>query len=252
VPVEIAFELPDGRLVAIAMDATLRETHTSSAVATEHPVEEGTNISDHVRAELPRVEVEAFVTNTPIRVPRSRLQPDSDQLGGATGEFEAVELRVPEPPVNFNLAAAAGALYGALFPAARTARVLRFSQPFNRVVSTYDLVSAIVELGTPVLIVTALRSYENMVIENLTTPREAATGDAIAFTFAAKQIRTVASEIVAAPDPIEERGRRRQARGGQQTEEAEEGGPKANRSLLMQGLEGGGQGFIDAISGLFG
>lgn len=247
--VEVAFELTDGRLVALAMDATLSENHTSSATATERPVEEGSDVTDHVRADQPRVTVEAFVTNTPIRVPKSTLVPDSDQLGGVSAEFEDVELLVPDPPINFNVAAAAGALFGALFPADRTARVLRFSDSFDRVVTTYDLMSAIVELGTVVIIQTKLRAYDNMVLENLTTP--VGSTDSLTFTFDAKQIRTVSSEVVAAPDPIEERGQRRQRRGGQQTEEAEEGGSKENRSFLMQGLEGGGQGLIDGIRGLF-
>lgn len=218
--VEVGFTLPNGRLIAIAMDATVRETHTSTAIATEHPVEAGANVTDHVRADLPRLSVEAFVTNAPIRVPRvlsisSALNPGSDQLDGITGNAENVELDVPDPPINRNVAGLVGAAFGALFPSPHSARVLRFSGEFDRVGKVYALMSAIVELGTPCIIGTSLRKYENMVIENLSTPVESA--DAIQFTFDAKEIRTVESEIVEAPEPVEDRARQRRRRGAQQT-----------------------------------
>lgn len=50
----------------VQMDATLSEVHTSEADVTEHPVEEGANITDHIRRLPEAVEINGIVSNTPI------------------------------------------------------------------------------------------------------------------------------------------------------------------------------------------
>lgn len=55
--------LPAG---AIEFDATLSETHVGNAEVTRHPVEVGSDISDHVRRLPEQVTLNGIVTNTPI------------------------------------------------------------------------------------------------------------------------------------------------------------------------------------------
>lgn len=55
-----------GQIGLVQMDATLSEVHTSEAAVTEHPVEEGANISDHIRRLPEEVEINGVVSNTPI------------------------------------------------------------------------------------------------------------------------------------------------------------------------------------------
>ena len=50
----------------IAIDCTVTETHTSTATVTEHPVESGSNITDHIRPEPVQLSVNGIITNTPI------------------------------------------------------------------------------------------------------------------------------------------------------------------------------------------
>lgn len=86
-----------GAVFVIEFDATLSEQHTSSAQVTEHPVETGANITDHVRPMLDKVQLEGFITNTPINslaeeaVRNAGLQP----LGAISGGQAPFTLTAP-------------------------------------------------------------------------------------------------------------------------------------------------------------
>lgn len=49
----------------VLLDATLRETSTRSKTVTSYPVEEGADISDHVKDEPHELRIDGIITNTP-------------------------------------------------------------------------------------------------------------------------------------------------------------------------------------------
>lgn len=50
----------------MVVDAALREEHNFEADVSEHPVESGADITDHVRARPPIVSIEGIVSDTPL------------------------------------------------------------------------------------------------------------------------------------------------------------------------------------------
>lgn len=54
--------------VAITFDATVSSTHSGDAEITDHPVEEGSDITDHIRRNPERLELNASVTDTPVKL----------------------------------------------------------------------------------------------------------------------------------------------------------------------------------------
>lgn len=62
----------DGMIV----DAALREEHTFEADVTEHPVETGASITDHVRTKPPTISIEGIVSDTPLEPVASLRQGD--------------------------------------------------------------------------------------------------------------------------------------------------------------------------------
>lgn len=52
-------------LDSIAWDATLSETHTRENDITDHQVEDGGNVSDHIRAKPRRLTIDAVISDTP-------------------------------------------------------------------------------------------------------------------------------------------------------------------------------------------
>lgn len=51
---------------AVQLDASIQETHVSKNEVTQFPVEEGVDITDHVRKQPDRVTIRGIVTDTPI------------------------------------------------------------------------------------------------------------------------------------------------------------------------------------------
>lgn len=188
--------LAGNSLVTVEFDGAVRYLHESSAVVTEHPVEKGVNIADHVRPELDRLTVEAIVTNSPITVPRTNMS-------GVSGSTKSVEFKIPTSvSLPIDLPGVGAALKGAgLLNRTTTvsANVLQFDDEFDRVGSIYDEVRLLVSSGTLVGISTPLRQYENMLLKSLSSPKAKEDGDSIKFTFEAHEIRFSTTKEVPVP-----------------------------------------------------
>lgn len=52
----------------IQLDASISEDHSVEAEVTEHPVEEGADISDHVRRKPDRLTIQGWISNHPILI----------------------------------------------------------------------------------------------------------------------------------------------------------------------------------------
>lgn len=79
----------------VQFDCAESETHTNTVEITDHPVEEGSDISDHIR-ELPdTLELHGLVTNTPIIFLASR-QAESPLIGDNTSVEDRVETAYAE------------------------------------------------------------------------------------------------------------------------------------------------------------
>ncbi len=184
-----------GSLAVIEFDATLSETHIGTSIVTEHPVEKGVNISDHVRPDVDRLTLEVMVTNAPIKVPGSNLD-------GATGGVAPLELTIPtttELPIA--IPGVGAALKGAgLLNGTTTvkANVLQF-EAFDRVSSVYHELKTLQETATIITIGTSLREYTNFVFKTVTEPRQAGDGDSMKIQIEAQQIRFALAKTVAAP-----------------------------------------------------
>lgn len=251
---EILFERPGGGTVVISVDAMIEENHQSSSLITEHAVELGSNVSDHVRPENDRISMSFMVSNTPVKQPgdfftdgaEGEIQPLNIFLETAPrradgnpriltpfagGQFAGFGLKTkpaPEKPAIEPQPLIAGSVQGT----ESGANVLQWSQEFDRVRAIYDVLRALVLTGTLVQIITSLRTYEDMVLNNLSAPRSAGSGNAITFSSDAVQVRLVSTETVAAPE--ETRGDQAGRLGGQGTEET--AATEESRASLLHNL----------------
>lgn len=212
------------RLLVLEFDATVRELHTSQLTVTEHPVEKGVNVSDHVRKELARLTVEVMVTNHPLRQPGTNM-------GGVTGSVRPLDLSFraqeetrqqlsvtfptkTELPIGIPLVGAVLGSTGLLdstdtvtvqtrttvdAPDGATAQTMQFDGPFDRVRTMFEELQGLQDSATLVTCHTTVKEYENMILANLTAPREVKDGGSIHFTFDLKEVRFVTSKTVKAP-----------------------------------------------------
>ena len=54
--------------IGINLDAALSTNEDVSATVTDHPVEDGVNVADHIRDEPDKFSIEGIVTNTPVEL----------------------------------------------------------------------------------------------------------------------------------------------------------------------------------------
>ena len=132
----------------LQLDATLSESHTSEVETTEHPLETGASVADHLRPKPEAITLEAVISD--------------DAPPDATSLPENVEQAVGDSP-------------------AVTLSVRRTHQP-GRAKQAWQHLLEIKDSGELVTVATYLRDYTNMALVSLSSSRDAKTGSALRFT----------------------------------------------------------------------
>lgn len=151
------------RRATMKFDATLEETHTETDTVTDHPVEEGENIADHVRPEPSQVTAHIVVSN-------SAPFEDGDTQGNVTESVNGQSF-------TFKSAAKDGS--------DDTRGSLAWAQ-----INGYR--------GQLLTLATSLRRYTSMVITSLTSPRSSMNSDGVEFTATFKHIVVVKNKTTTA------------------------------------------------------
>ncbi len=89
-PVQVTISDQDSMQLLLTLDASLNETHAQDAEATDHPVEQGANITDHIRPKPRMVTIEGMMTNTPLltaRLANGSFFPDQPGAAEAAHQF---------------------------------------------------------------------------------------------------------------------------------------------------------------------
>lgn len=205
-----------GAVVSCQFDADEQETHDLQNVITEHPVETGADISDNVRPQLRRFTVEGFVTDSPML-----SNPGVITGSGSDASFVNVELQIPPYPLQISesalIEAGVSAVASAIFGKPRTyATLLKTATSpaaHSRKKAVYDTLDDARINARICRIVTALFTYENMIVEQITVTRAPDDGNGATFTITLKEVQFVSSDTVDAPEPAEVSGQQESAAG---------------------------------------
>lgn len=190
-----------GVLDHIEFDAVIREQYSSSAQVTEHPVERGSAVTDHIRGMPARISVEAVISNTPLFVPKSHMN-------GVAGGVRQKQFAVPFTRRNEQGQIETGTL-------AFGANLLQFDGFVDRVRDVYGKMHELVVSGAIVDIKGmgddgkgSYRDFTSMAITSMSAPRESKDGSCITFSFEAVEVRIVDTQKVATPAPKAARANR--------------------------------------------
>lgn len=198
-------------LTVIKFDAVTQETHTLKNQITDHPVEKGANVTDHVRADLDTITLEVFVSNQPI-TPDNRFSLDAGTVGGVGASFIGVD---------------------------RSVNVLQFDEMIDWVSETYSKLRQLRDDATQVHVVTRLWDYTDMIVQEVSIPRTAQEGDGAKMSITFKQLRLVESKLVPAPIVTEPRAKKATDKGAKNTKDDAANSPKQSvASKLLDGLKG--------------
>lgn len=183
----------------LALDCTVTETHTATSTVTQHPVESGANITDHIRPDPVKLAITGIVSDTPIG---AREVQKALNVGGVSVQIRQQD--TPTSPVGFGRAA-------------------------------WSKLEEIRNAAKPVTVLTRDKKYESMAMVLLSIPKEAKNGGALYFTAQFEQVRIVfnrSTRIVVAKAP---KSHKKQDTGKQPTSELE--APK-NYSSEMRDFAG--------------
>ena len=163
-----------GKIGELQLDATLRETHIVTNEVTQYPVEDGADISDNIRLVPLEVEMNGFITNSPVDILQAN---NAEVIEQQNGEIEIKNLKRTEVINRVELAV------DILYQIA--GRKVRGKQEDPQLVT----------------IVSGLRVYNNMAIKSLNIPRETPSEEAIRFNASFIEVNFVDSESNFIPNP---------------------------------------------------
>lgn len=169
---------------SIVFDLLMGEEHSMEAEVSQHPVENGATVSDHIR-NLPRKgSLTGFVTNHPLNKTYTLPQSFMEKLAPA-GLFQ-------------NYAAGIAGNYGIRKPTGPTqADFAALQRPTNRAANTWELFKTLMAAKQPVVISTGLEKYRDVVVTKVATRRSSSTGDALEFDVEFQEIQFVTLAEVA-------------------------------------------------------
>jgi len=168
---------------ALELDATSLLGFETTAEVTEHPVERGPNVADHIRPMNGTLAMEGVITDHPIALPAT-------QMNGATLAPAAVDL-----------------------PGGGRATVQRFSADVDRVRLCDALLQTLVDGGVLVTVTTGLRTTDSLAIARHRAERNGETGESVKVTLEFKRVRLATT--ARAPVPLVRRAQVQSDRGAQ-------------------------------------
>jgi hypothetical protein len=197
--------LPDS---SYYFDTVISEVHEKHAIVTEHPVEDGVNVSDHVRPMVDHVSLEVFVSNEPM-----------GNVYNNTTIRQSVTLDLPDDsdaPLTIN--GLISRAVGNVLPTSVNA-LLDVPSPggVDYVAQAYQLFDSLRTTATLVQLVLSRVTYQNMLLQNITMHRDQGVGTGAHVTLEYRQIRIVQSSVTNAPVPVAPQHAPQQQQGNQQT-----------------------------------
>jgi len=207
---EISWEPEGGQPQTIDFDAVVDEGYDNAAKATEHAVESGSAITDHVRAENPTVTLEAIVTNAPVVVPTYGMD-------GANGSVQAQSIQPNGQSASVN--------------------VLTFSQEFDRVRAIDTVLQELISAGQVLTVRTSMRTIEDCVLEHVRAKRSSEFSNAVSLTLTLRKIRIASSRTVQVPQPRQRRGQAGRNRGSQPGQEGSDQENSRRRTVAAAGFD---------------
>ena len=170
----LLYEIGGQRIGFLQLDATVNENHVRSSTITKNEIEDGSNVADNVVLNNEKFSIEGIISESPF--------PSSD--------IRDIALQVQN--VGFNaLNDLVGSISGGLLP---------------NTGSTIKRIVALTQLETfwknkvPFIVLTGLKRYENVLINNMSIPVTVKDGKSLRFKVDCEVVKIVESRTVSVPE----------------------------------------------------
>ena len=175
---KVFFQTEDDQKNIFQLDASLKETHSKKGTPTKFPIEDGTNISDHIIKEPFSLTISGIISDTPI-----------PGLDNVIQIAETVLTQKLLPPVG--VIAIAGASQAASFLTGES--IAQAQSPSQ---AAYLQLLQLLDSSTPVTVNTSLYRYKGMYVTDISVPRDDKTGQCIMFDLTLTQLIIVQPQTV--------------------------------------------------------
>lgn len=145
------------KYVNMPFDLFINEKHKLQYKVSDHPLQDGATVSDHVYKDLREVNVEGLFTNHPLK---------------GFDEINEVKFKEAYATKNVN------------------------SSVTNRALAKFNELVALAEKKQPVRLICSLATYPKMIITDLSYERDAKSGSSVRFTMTLREIKTVQLKTV--------------------------------------------------------
>jgi len=199
---------PVNEKVVLDIDVTFSENHERTAQISKNPIEDGSEITDHVTLDNTRLTISGMVSDSPLGFVFFTSTANSPVQAGKTGK----------------------ASVGALLAGTVTRSTL-----------TFDYLNELMDKRIPFSIINKFKIYEDMVIQSLTIPRDGSEGESLKFTAVLEQVNVVSSQTTAIDkqDAMDQQSSS-DKNGGKKTTEAATATEAANVDSVITQLTGQG------------
>lgn len=241
-----------GKMSMIEFDCTPSEEHNQAAEVTEHPVEVGVDIADHVRPRLMQLNLTGVITNTPVNgmlTDTTYIEDDVRPVGLIIGQPTPIQLVAPDfakggvakqpgltVPKTIRTAQIINGWVSPYkvpgtkrpagtpeaFPTERAQVAIsggvggtsfQALTPQDRVRACFDILMDLCRSGRQVRVITSMRDYEAMLITNVSAP--VAGQDSIDFSITLTEVRytTVSKGVPVIKRTKEKRAKKEESKG---------------------------------------
>lgn len=210
---------PRTKIDVLTLDVAMEIGHEQSASVTKNPIEDGSNVADNIRVENNIINITGIISEAPLTL-----------LGSAfnifTGLAATKAVQTLGSPFGTITGAAVGSLGGLI--AKRNENDVNFPK------KAFQFLTELKDKRTPFVVVTSLRTYQNMVLTKLSIPQRASVGNSLEFTATLEQIQVVKTSVVLIPEKKVKRpgAASSQNLGKQATKEATEQNKKGSSILF--------------------
>lgn len=219
------------------------EQSEETSTATEHNVEKGANVSDHVREEADRVTLECFVSNHPLFEYGSKYF-------GAKSESKELDVPKKDKPIPMTPGAAINALTSAvsgligdlLFgKKSYKAQIIKYPARLTVVKDIVGQLNDWRKAGQVGKVYTPWKVYDSMIITHVAVKRDPSMGDAATISIDFQKIRLVETKLVTVPKTSEKRAMNMNNKGAQPASPVTAGDKSVALALVKKVVPGFGK-----------
>lgn len=176
----LLYEIDGQKIGFLQLDATVSENHTRTATITQNEIEDGSKVSDNVVLGNEKFEITGLISEAPFS--RSNILDIASQVQNQG--FQALNDAIGS--------IGSGVLSSA---AASVKRIIALTQ-----------LESFWKNKIPFTVLTGLKKYENVLINEISIPVNAKDGKSLRFTVRCESVRIVESQTVSIPESVTEAG----------------------------------------------